>query len=201
VGRRISARRRSKLAEIQSNSSSLSTIDATLARAQAGDFEAFSELIKTHDDQMRALAYRCLGSRNLMEDALQTAYIRCFRSIANFRHDASFGTWLHRIVYNVCHDMRRKADRVAEVTLERIEDLAHDGSFEDQLVEHDQLRAALLALPFDQRAVLVLVDSQGLSYDEVAEVLEIANGTVASRLHRARHSVRRQLGTNEDDRS
>lgn len=152
-----------------------------------------------YDDRMRALAYRCLGNRELMDDALQVAYIRCFKNLSSFRREANFGTWLNRIVCNVCYDMRAKAARVNEVPIDRIDNMAQERSFEEQLLERDRLQKALQTLPFDQRVVLILVDSQGLSYDETAEFLEIASGTVASRLHRARETLRQQLTSPSQD--
>jgi len=166
-----------------------------LVNAQQGDFEAFAELVKAHDDRMRALAYRCLGSRDLMEDALQVAYIRCFQNLSSFRGEASFGTWLHRIVFNACHDLRTKTEKNQEVSLEVVDLAAQNRSFEDQLADRDWLNQALDALPFDHRTALILVDSQGLSYGEAADLLGIAEGTLASRLHRARAAVREQLSS------
>jgi RNA polymerase sigma-70 factor (ECF subfamily) len=151
----------------------------------------FTELLKRHDRKLRALAYRMLrGDRFWMEDALQEAYIRAYRAKDTLRSHDEAGTWLYRIVYNTCVDVQRSAARHRHVPLE------------DALLPpvHDApppgwsgLASALDALPFEQRAAVLLIDAEGLDYAAAAEVLGIPVGTVASRLSRARASLRRDL--------
>jgi RNA polymerase sigma-70 factor, ECF subfamily len=85
--------------------------DDLLARARQGDGGAFTELVRVHDARLRGLAYRLLGSRDAMDDVLQEAYVKAFRSLPRFRGDAEVGTWLHRIVANCCTDELRRAKR------------------------------------------------------------------------------------------
>lgn len=159
-------------------------------RARRGDQEAFAALIRHYDPGLRALAYRLLGDRDLMDDALQEAYVKAFRGLARFRGHAKLGTWLYRIVYNACLDDLRRSGARKEVSL----DEWRDGVGRTEPVEERlDLAAALAALPVELRAVVLLVDADELSYDEAAEVLQIPPGTVASRLSRARELLRAAL--------
>ena len=93
---------------------SVATIPATgpvsmLESALAGDQRAFGLLLRHHDERMRALAWKLLGDRDRMDDALQEAYVKAWRSLGGFRQDADFGTWLYRITYNACLDELRRA--------------------------------------------------------------------------------------------
>lgn len=170
-------------------------VDHSLTRrAVDGDVDAFSELVASHDDRMRAVAFRMLGDRAAMDDALQAAYLKAFSAISGFRSEANFGTWLHRIVVNSCYDTLRRSGRRAEVPLQVLTEVEEPGSWEDGLLLGQQLDQALQELPEDQRMTVILVDGQGLSYGEAAEVLEVERGTVASRLNRARASLRGLLG-------
>jgi RNA polymerase sigma-70 factor (ECF subfamily) len=161
------------------------TDDLLLARARRGDADAFGQLLREHDESHRRLAFRLLGERGPMDDALQEAYVRAFRALPRFRGTSSFGTWLYRIVYNACLDELRRVRARREVPL--------DGSSEaarERTDERLDLAAALGALPVELRAVVLLVDAEGLSYDEAAEVIGVAPGTVGSRLSRARAELR-----------
>lgn len=171
-----------------------------IARARAGDVHAFEALVRDCDEMMRGVAFRMLGSRDAMDDALQDAYVRAFRSIATFRGEARFSTWMHRIVTTTCIDHMRRRDRRRESALP---DDRHDGasqlrsgaSFDpaSTAVGRTDVARALARLPVDQRAVVLLVDAEGYSYDEAAEVLGTTPGTVSSRITRARSTLRTLL--------
>lgn len=173
--------------------------ETLVALAVEGDFDAFEVLVEAYDDRMRAVAYRCLGSSRLMDDALQVAYVKAFKNLGSFRYEAKFSTWLHRIVVNACHDVRSRPELTNEVALP---DMLHLGTntMEENIIQSDELAQALQNVPFDQRVVLVLVDAQGLSYDEAAEILRVQNGTIASRLHRGRANLRTALLASREDR-
>jgi len=161
-----------------------------LARAIAADAYAFTQLLKLHDDLLRAYAYRLLaGDHALADDALQDAYIKAFRNIGRFRRDSSFGTWLHRIVHNCCVDAMRRRRESSRSDV----DITQPGDHASATVERVAIAAALRNLPIHQRAVVVLVDAHGFDYQEAADVLGIPVGTVRSRLARARTALRRQL--------
>lgn len=167
-------------------------------RAVAGDPAAFTRLLQERDDGMRALAYKMLGDRAAMDDVLQAAYLKAFRNIAGFRSESSFGTWLNRIVVNSCYDYLRSLGRRPEVPLDEATHVSLIVSHEDQLADSQQLQYALQTLPADQRAAVLLVDGEGLTYGEAADVLGVERGTIASRLNRARTELRRQLGLSEE---
>lgn len=169
-----------------------------VARAQAGDSSAFSQLLRLHDDKMRGLAYRVLGSQTAMDDVLQDAYLKAYRNIASFRLDAKFSTWLYRIVHTTCIDHHRQRARRPQVSLETVAD-QHDPSADHatDIARREELQQALSELPPDHLAVVVLIDGEGLSYDAVAETLGINPGTVASRLSRARATLRERLAPAE----
>ncbi|HYH51457.1 MAG TPA: sigma-70 family RNA polymerase sigma factor, partial [Acidimicrobiia bacterium] len=84
---------------------------AVLTRAKAGDPQAFTEVVRHYDHRLRALAYRLLGDRAAMDDALQEAYVKAFRALPDFREDAGLGTWLYQITYRACVDLQRREGR------------------------------------------------------------------------------------------
>jgi RNA polymerase sigma-70 factor (ECF subfamily) len=166
-----------------------------LRRARRGDQRAFAQLVRHYDDGLRALAYRLLGDRDRMDDALQEAYVDAFRSLPGFRGDSELGTWLYRIAYNACVDELRRTRTV--VPLDSVRERADRASGPDERVATGgDLGTALAALAPEDRASVLLVDAQGFDYRSAAEILGVPEGTVASRLNRARAALRRHL----DDR-
>ncbi|WP_354641565.1 RNA polymerase sigma factor SigM [Kitasatospora camelliae] len=168
-----------------------------LARHTAGDPEAFGLLVGRHRDRLWAVALRTLGDREEAADALQDALVSAFRAAAGFEGRSAVTTWLHRIVVNACIDRARRNSTRRARSLD--EDPGQEaallgalGSAEaaDALVVRAELRRevteALAALPVDQRAALVLVDMQGYSVAEAAELLGVPVGTVKSRCARGR---------------
>ncbi len=171
--------------------------------ARHGDAAAFETLVRRHDDQMRALAFRMLGGQAAMDDALQDAYVKAFRAVRRFRGDARFSTWLHRIVATTCIDHLRRRSRRAEDELPEEPTPTGGGSFDpsaETAVRRTDLQWALGRLDPDHRATLLLVDGEGLSYDEAGTVLGIPAGTVSSRLTRARAHMRTLLDLGEEER-
>lgn len=162
-------------------------------RAKSGDQSAFTALVRDHDHRMRGLAYRMLGSRSQMDDALQDAYLKAYLALPRFRLDAAFGTWLYRIVYTTSIDHIRRRDRRREVGLHAVPDQPDQRDAAHSVEIHDQVSAALASLSPDHRATILLIDQEGLSYDEVASVMDITPGTVASRLSRARAAFKATL--------
>jgi RNA polymerase sigma-70 factor (ECF subfamily) len=161
-----------------------------LRRAKEGDPVAFTALVRLYDPQLRAYAFRILGDRSTMDDALQNAYLSAFRAITRFRGDASFKNWMYRIVHNACIDLiRRRRDDVELFESAAVDvDPAAAGNARVDIV------AAFERMTTEHRAVLALVDVEGLDYSAAADVLGVPVGTVRSRLNRARAAMRNELG-------
>ena len=158
-------------------------------RVRRLDADAFVELVERHDLSHRRLAFRLLGDSGRMDDVLQEAYARAFRALPRFRGDSSLETWLYRIVYNACiDDLRRHREHE---TLEEWEERLVATPTEPE--ERLDLAAALASLPPELRAVVLLIDAEGLSYAEAADVLGVPAGTIASRLNRARSHLQAVL--------
>jgi RNA polymerase sigma-70 factor, ECF subfamily len=163
-------------------------------RARRGDQEAFAAVIRHYDPGLRALAYRLLRDRDRMDDALQEAYVKAFRALPRFRGDSKLGTWLYRIAYNACLDELQRSRRVVQLPLDA--ETERPGSASDPgdlAAQRHDLAAALAALPPEERAAVLLVDAQGFDYREAARVLGVPEGTIGSRLSRARAVLRRAL--------
>jgi RNA polymerase sigma-70 factor (ECF subfamily) len=170
-----------------------------LARAKGGDRQAFTEVVRHYDHRLRALAYRLLGDRAAMDDALQEAYVKAFRALPGFREDAGLGTWLYQITYRACVDLQRRESRHRTGTTTRAP-TATAGPTADPAAtatSRTDLQRALAGLPVDQRAAVLLVDAEGLDYEAAAAVLGVAPGTIASRLSRARSALRAALAEGE----
>lgn len=168
-----------------------------VARAKGGDPDAFSRLLQLSDAKMRGLAYRLVGDQATMDDVLQDAYLKAFRSLHQFESTPSgarFSTWLYRIVHTTCIDHFRRVGRRPQAALALVETIADtlpDPSI--TVTRRAEIRSALSTLPADQAAVVALIDGEGYSYDDVADTLGINPGTVASRLSRGRAAMRQEL--------
>ncbi len=176
--------------------------------ARRSDVPAFNQLVLRYQSRVYNVAFRILGQAEAAEDATQEAFLSAYRAIGAFR-GGSFQAWLLRIVTNKCLDQLRTQKRQPTLALDALVAepdhlfyLADPAESPHQAVERqtlaDTLQAAILALPPDQRMVVVLVDVQGLAYTEVAEVLAISLGTVKSRLSRARACLRDRLLAHRD---
>jgi RNA polymerase sigma-70 factor (ECF subfamily) len=170
-----------------------------VARARRGDEAAFADMVRAHDAALRRLAFHLLGDRDAMDDVLQEVYVKAHRGLSGFRSDAALRTWLHRVTYNACLDeLRRRRGRVQVPLHELTERAAPGGELADAVVSRGALGAALAALPEGERAAVLLVDAAGFDYAAASEVLGVPAGTVASRLNRARHALRRALDETRD---
>jgi RNA polymerase sigma-70 factor (ECF subfamily) len=176
---------------------------ALVDAARRGDVPAFNQLVLRHQRVAYNVAFRILGRADAAEDATQEAFLSAYRAIGALRGD-SFRNWLLRIVTNKCLDQLRTRKRRPTLALDALPVepdnllyLADPGESPHQAAERQALsqvlQEAIVALPADQRTVVVLVDVQGLTYRETAEVLGISLGTVKSRLSRARTHLRNRL--------
>jgi RNA polymerase sigma-70 factor (ECF subfamily) len=166
-----------------------------LAAHVAGDPDAFGQLVARHRDRLWAVAVRTLGDREEAADALQDALLSAYRAAGSYRGDAKVTTWLHRIVVNACLDrVRRKGVRPTVPLSEREDDRADPRDAVAERLTVLEVEAALAALPYDQRAAIMLVDVHGMPVDDVAAVLGVPSGTVKSRCSRGRARLALSLG-------
>jgi RNA polymerase sigma-70 factor (ECF subfamily) len=167
--------------------------DAEIVRdARRGDRAAFRTLYDRNRDRVYNLAFYMLGEPLWAEDVLQIVFLKAYKGLAGFRLDAEFGTWLYRIALNECQNQLRgrRAEFVPlESVLGRSEEVDRSGPLPDRERQEQQrseiLRQAVMDLTPRLRAVVVMKYFEGLSYDEIARVLGVSGGTVASRLNRA----------------
>jgi len=163
-----------------------------IARCRQGDTRAYALLVERYRDRAYGLALRVVRSEPDAEEVAQDAFVRAWRSLADFRGDASFGTWLYRIVYNACLDeLRRTRDVVPLDTVRERPD--PQPAVGERVATRRALADALAALEPADRAAVLLVDAQGFDYRSAGEVLGVPEGTVASRLNRARSRLRTGL--------
>ncbi len=171
---------------------------ATLVElATHGDEAAFGALIARYDRRLRGLAYSLLGAdAHSMDDVLQDAYLKAYVALPRYRGNADPGTWLYRIVYNACVDelrRRRRRPRPVDMASEQDDRRSAATGPADRATAADATVRALRALSDSHRAVVVLVDGHGFDTRTAARVLGISEGTVRSRLSRARSKARQLL--------
>jgi RNA polymerase sigma-70 factor (ECF subfamily) len=179
-------------------------------RARSGDERAFRLLVERYQKKVYAVALGMVKDREEAMDVVQEAFVKVHRSLENFKSDATFYTWLYRITVNVCIDVIRRRGAARSETVEFDEHIAHDlteanlGGVSSQLGNNpekavlqrevgEKIQAALEQIPEKHRAILLLRELDGLSYEELAQVLEIPKGTVMSRLFHARAKVQKLL--------
>jgi RNA polymerase sigma-70 factor, ECF subfamily len=166
---------------------------ALVRRFQDGDQAAFALLVRRHERRVYNLAYRMLGRVEDARDATQDAFLACFRHLGAFRGDSAFGTWLHRIAVNACYDsLRRRRGEVVSLDGATVESTPAPDHAEGAVAAVDVQRA-LMEVPPDYRAVLILHELQDVPVDDVAAALGVPVGTVKSRLHRGRAALGRAL--------
>ncbi|MGY0537235.1 RNA polymerase sigma factor SigE [Nocardioides sp. YJ-D4] len=158
----------------------------------------WDEIVEKHSDRVYRLAYRLTGNRHDAEDLTQEVFVRVFRSLDTYS-PGTFEGWLHRITTNLFLDQARRKQRIRFDALsdERASRLTSSGptpdvAYTDQRFD-DDIERALATLPPDFRAAVVLCDVEGLSYEEISEILGAKLGTVRSRIHRGRAMLRDNL--------
>jgi RNA polymerase sigma-70 factor, ECF subfamily len=179
---------------------------ALVERCRAGDLSAFEPLVEKYRQRVWRLALRVVRDQEEAWDVAQEAFVRAWQALPNFRGQSTFYTWLFRIVVNVASDRLRQrgarerafgAERVSEEEMART--MADPGVTPDETAARGQQRERIMrgldALPEHHRTIIMLSDLEGLSYREIAEVLQIPMGTVMSRLHNARRRLRDVLGS------
>ena len=173
------------------------------------DERAFRDMVEQYGDRVFNLTYRMLGNREEAEDLAQEVFITVFKSIESFRGDSKLSTWLYRITANHCKNrikyLARRHDRDRAELDDRVDggsagaalaaprpaprpDVQLEGAEMEQI-----LQAAIAELDDDQRMLVILRDVEDLSYEEICAITELPEGTVKSRLHRARLALRKKL--------
>jgi RNA polymerase sigma-70 factor (ECF subfamily) len=180
---------------------------ALVERCRQGDPQAFARLVALHESMVLNLAGRLLGDREEARDIAQDVFLQVYRTLGRFQGRSTLRTWIYRIVVNQCHNRQRwwrRRRRAAACPLETITPadeaqlaaVTPGESPFDRVARRERARrleAALLAVSFDHRAVLLLREVEGLSCEEIAATLDLPVGTVKSRLARARDSLRSAL--------
>jgi RNA polymerase sigma-70 factor (ECF subfamily) len=184
------------------------TDEELVVRCKAGDRYAFGELVERYQDRIYGLCLRWLGEPLAAEEVAQDVFLSAWRGLPGFREEARFDTWLRRVAVNKCknrrlHHKRRAHDRHDSIDAQSEDDdkpllqLVHGGPSSDAKTMRDEasvlLQGALDALPEEQRSIVLMRDLEDLTYEEIAEALDVPRGTVKSRLHRARAMLARAL--------
>jgi len=167
-----------------------------VTRAQDGDRNAFSELVRIHSQGVLNVIYRMCGNMQVAEDAAQETFIQAWLRLQSYRPQSSLRNWLYRIAVNTAINIMRKDKRILPGEIEDM-NLRDSEPGPEALVASaertEMVQEAVLTLPDASRAVLVLREFEGLSYQEISESLEIPVGTVMSRLNYARKLLKERL--------
>lgn len=177
--------------------------------ARRGDRDAFRELVERYQRRVLAVVIGMLHDRDAALEVTQETFIKAYRSIGNFKGDASFYTWIYRIAVNLSIDFQRRewrkplfdggrgaSDTHHEEVLERITDEHPRGDPFESAKDaelRDRVRQAIDELTPDHKAVILLRELEGLSYEEISRVMQCSKGTVMSRLHYARKKLQARL--------
>jgi RNA polymerase sigma-70 factor (ECF subfamily) len=184
----------------------LDAVKQLIKKSLNNDLAAFEELIDLYQNRVYSLSYQLAGNHDDAQDLAQEVFIKAFGGLKGFRNEADFGTWLHRITVNLWLNMRRKQSKQVIVSLDEpvrtgedevYRELAATEGDPEQVLENKEfgglVRLAMGELSREYRAVLVLREIEGYSYEEVADVLNCSLGTVKSRLNRARQILKQKV--------
>ena len=177
------------------------TVEELVRSAAGGDEEAFAQLVAMHEKRVYTLALRITGDREDAEDAAQEAFLSAWKGLPNFRGEAGFSTWLYRLTSNAAIDcLRRDRRQRVSASLDDGElglEVSDPAPTPQEQAESESLREAvrwgLGELSNEHREVLALREFQELSYEEIAQQLDMDLGTVKSRISRARGALRKIL--------
>ena len=190
---------------------------ALVERLQRHDEAAFNALVRLYEKSVFRLVLRMLGDRAEAEDVAQDVFVTIFKSIGGFRGESKLSTWIYRVATNHCKNRIKYLDRRARGKKSELDDVTEGGALEsasmassatiarpDQQAEANQIekivRAAISVLDEDQRELVVLRDVENLSYEEIQAITGLPEGTVKSRLHRARLQLMKAIQKAGDPR-
>lgn len=176
-----------------------------IARCLDGDTNAFGELVRRYQDRLYTSVYRMVDNGDDALDVVQDAFLNAYQSLASFKGDALFFTWLYRIAANTAISLRRKKKVLARIDpggngyLEPADssELSRPDHALEQVEQEQRLYRALARLSPEHRTVLVMKELEGQKYEDMAEMLAVPIGTIRSRLHRARLELRELLERDE----
>jgi RNA polymerase sigma-70 factor (ECF subfamily) len=181
----------------------VATDEELVARSIAGDAESFNQLVLRWERPIYALAYRVIGRDEDARDVAQETFLRAFRALPGFKGQAKFSSWLYRIALNLCRDWIRRKKRTPVVDMPEgvdvIELAAEQGPVEsiEDLVARQEMSAivaeGMKLLPDEQRTAIVLKEYHGLTFQEIAELLDCPLSTVKTRLYQGLTVLRKQL--------
>ena len=176
-----------------------------ISEALAGKTASFGELVVRYQDRLYHVANRVMDNPDDALDVVQDAFVNAYQSLASFKGDAEFFTWLYRIAFNTAISAKRRKRAVVSLDAgvgrngeagidpeDRSADVAPDSALE-RTEDERMLAAAILKLSVEHRTVLLMKDIDGLKYEDIAELMKVPIGTVRSRLHRARLELRNLL--------
>jgi RNA polymerase sigma-70 factor (ECF subfamily) len=172
--------------------------ESVIEACQEGDREAFRVLFETYKDRVFSIAvYSFNGDEAAASDVSQQIFLKLMTTIGQFRGDSAFTTWLYRLVVNTCTDEHRKRRRFLafdeSIPMSKLEDRKPQEKLFAKLEVADSVQAAIKELRPKLRMAILLKYVEGLSYEEIAEVLGCSKGTVASRLNRGHQTLARKL--------
>jgi RNA polymerase sigma-70 factor (ECF subfamily) len=180
-----------------------STDEELVARSIGGDLDSFNQLVLRWERPIYALAYRVIGREEDARDVCQETFLRAFRALGGFKGQAKFSSWLYRITLNLCRDwIRRERRQPLAQTPEGVDLVELAGEAEDtdsveDLVARKEIGAAvskaMALLPEEQRTAIVLKEYHGLTFQEIADMLDCPLSTVKTRLYQGLTVLRRQL--------
>lgn len=169
---------------------------ALVERYLGGDHAAFDELMRAHQERVFGVCLRMLRDRETALDAAQETFITVFRKADRFSGRSAFSTWLYRVAVNTCYDVLRKQQRHRTEPLPETTDPSDQRAIDpfDSAEIRPDVEAALMSLPEEFRAAVILSDLEGLSLQMVSDALEVPVGTVKSRIFRGRKLLAERLG-------
>lgn len=164
--------------------------ELTVKRAKQGDAASFMTILRHYDRMLRVVASRLLSDRQAMDDVMQDVALKAWMGLPQFRHEAPLGAWLCRIVTTTCLDRLRRGGREIPTESSALAGPAEAANDLEAAGKRHGLLAALTSLPPEQRVAVLLIDQFGYSFRDAAVVLDIPQGTVASRVASARTRLR-----------
>jgi RNA polymerase sigma-70 factor (ECF subfamily) len=180
-----------------------------VARSREGDLDSFNQLVLRWERPIYALAYRVIGREEDARDVAQETFLRAFRALGGFKGQAKFSSWLYRITLNLCRDWIRRERRtpVAQAPegvdlIELASESTPSESIEELVSRREMSRAvarAMAALPDEQRTAIILKEYHGLTFQEIADLLDCPLSTVKTRLYQGLSVLRRQLQSGQAD--